>query len=123
MALPQRDTIPESLHARKFFRDSDVSGVNSALTLSTEVGLLRRIISVDVVYSGSATANVDITVNSGLGGGYDNLRQTIALSGARYAFWVPDEEVLLWPDDVLDVLTGAGGAGVTSTVVIETEAV
>ena len=119
----KRETIPESLHAREFFRDSEKSGANTALTVSTEAGRLRRIISVDVVYSGSATANVDITVNSGLGGDYDNLRQTIALSGARYAFWVPDEDILLWPDDVLDVLAGAGGAGVTSTVVIETEAV
>ncbi len=105
----------------RVIRDYDVSVANTAKTVSTVAGETRRIVSVTVTYSAPVTVNVDITVNSGAGAAYDNLVQTIALSGARWAYWTPNKKTILLDDDALDVLAPAGGAGITSAIAIVTE--
>lgn len=102
-------------------RDSDQSGADAELTLSTASGRVRRILFVTVKYSGSVTKNVTITLNSGAGSNWDTLLQTIALSAATDGVWIPDEETDLADDDVIDVVAPAGGVGVTAAVAVYTK--
>lgn len=123
MALAEK-TSPRS--ARPFpthHVHSDESAANSAFTVTPTVGRVRRILFVTVKYSANVTVNVTVTLNSGRGSTYDTLLQTIALAAARDGFWIPDEDVILADDDELDVLAPAGGAGVTSTIMVYSEAV
>ena len=74
-----------------------------------------------VAYSAAPTqAGISVTLNSGAGAGYDTLIASGA-ANARYTVYVPDEEILLKEDDVVDVLAPAGGGVITSSISIYTE--
>ncbi len=112
--------ITESFRGRWFIRYSDASLANTAITVSSVVGRVLRILYATVTYSGAASVSVLITLNSGAGAAYDNLLQTIVLSAATDALWIPDEEFVITDDDVLDVLAPAV-VGVTARVAIYAE--
>ncbi len=109
------------LLGRIFERRSDESAANTALTVSTLTGSVRRLLKVTVKYSSSVTKNVTVTLNSGAGSTYDTLLQTIALTSATDGVYVPTGRIVLMDDDVIDVVTEAGGGGITSAVTIKTE--
>ena len=99
-------------------RDSDVSAANAVLTLSgSQEG---RVLFVTIKFSSSVTKNVNITLNSGEGAGWDALLQTVVLSGATEAIWFPDGPLYLVDGDVLDVVSDAGGAAITCALEIYT---
>lgn len=102
-------------------RTTGTSTANAAQTVSTPpVGVQsrRRLLFVTVVYSAAVTLNVTVTLNSGAGAAFDTLLQTIALSANTDGLFIPDGDVDIQSDDVIDVLAPAGGAGVTSAVAI-----
>ena len=105
----------------KIDRATGQSGANAAQTVSSPAGEQRRIEKVTVKYSGSVSVSVLLTLNSGAGAAWDVLLPTITLTAATDGVWIPDDEVLLKLDDVLDVLAPAGGEGITSTVAIYTD--
>lgn len=101
-------------------RVSNESAANTAQTVSTTTGVMRRILMVTVKYSASVTVNVTITLNSGAGANWDTLLRTIALAAATDGVWRPNDDIFILQDDVLDVLAPAGGGGITSAVSIYT---
>ena len=107
---------PVTLH-----RTSDESLANAAVTVTPATGALRRILFVTVKYSASVTVNVTVTLNSGAGANWDTLLATIALSAATDGVWIPDEELIISDDDVIDVLAPAGGVGITAAVAVYSE--
>lgn len=102
-------------------RDSNQSADNTELTISTSVGRVRRLLLVTVKYNFTVTKNVTITLNSGAGAAWDVLLQTIVLSGAARGIWIPDEEIDLADDDIIDVVAPAAGPTRVSGVVIYTK--
>ena len=105
----------------KITRTTGQSDANAAQTVSSPADEQRRIEKVTVKYSGSVSVSVLLTLNSGTGAAWDVLLPTITLTAATDGVWIPDDEVLLKSDDVLDVLAPAGGEGVTSAVAIYTD--
>lgn len=104
-----------------FNRDTDESGANAPLTLSTTIGKARHILYVTVKYSAVVTVNVTITLNSGAGAAWDTILQTIVLTAAQDGVWIPDADIEIGDDDVIDVLAPAGGVGITAAIAIFTE--
>ncbi len=102
-------------------RISNESAANTAQTVSTTTGPIRRLKLVTVKYSGAVTQNVTITLNAGAGASWDTLLQTIALVAATDGTWTPDDPIYILQDDVIDVLAPAGGGALTSAVSIYTE--
>lgn len=100
---------------------SDASLANTAITVTSPVGALRHILLVTITYSATITVDPTITLNSGLGSAYDTLLQSVdSGAGATDMVWIPDEELWIMDDDVLDVLAPAGGGGITSAIAIYT---
>lgn len=108
--------IPEGL----LDRDVGTSGSNVAQTVSTPLGGGRRLVYVTVKYSSSVTKDVTVTLNSGAGSAYDTLLATMELASNQHGVFIPDERVDILPDDTIDVVAPAGGAGITSAVTIYT---
>lgn len=119
MALVTKTQKPEGV-ALSRSRHSDVSDSGVALTVSPPVGKMRRLLFVTVKYSAVATVNVLVTLNSGAGAAYDAVLQTIVLTGVDTAIWIPDGDVWIQDDDVLDVLAPLLAAQ-TSQVAVYTE--
>jgi len=104
-------------------RTVGTSAVNTAQTVSTPTGAVRRLLQVLVAYSNTPThSGVTVTLNSGAGSAYDTVLHT-GSANARYTAYVPSGEVILLADDVVDVTAPAGGSGITSSVSIYTEVV
>ncbi len=101
-------------------RISAESAANTAQTVSTTTGPIRRLLMVTVKYSSAVTQNVTITLNAGAGASWDTLLQTIALAAATDGTWTPNDDIYILKDDVIDVLAPAGGGGITSAVSIYT---
>lgn len=102
-------------------RTTAQSGANAAQTVSTPTGDVRRLLFVTVKYSGAPThAGVTVTLNSGAGSAYDTLLAT-GSANAQNTLYIPDEEILILSDDVIDVAAPAGGGALTSAVAIYTE--
>lgn len=102
-------------------RTTGESDANAAQTISSPSGEQRRVEKVTVKYSGAVSVSVLLTLNSGAGAAWDTLLPTIILTSATDGVWIPDDEIILKDDDVLDVLAPAGGVGITSAVAIYTD--
>jgi hypothetical protein len=97
------------------------SAANTAQTVSTAVGEVRRVVLVAIFYSAPPThAGITITLNSGAGAAYDTPLNTPA-ANAQSLIWVPTTEFVILPDDAIDVVAPAGGGVITSSVIIVTE--
>ncbi len=114
-------TVRKDLPNRSLERHSDASAADTALTLSTPSGQPRRVLYATVKYSAPVTVNVTCTLNSGVGPAYDTLLPTMELIAAANGLWIPDAELVLYGDEMIDVLAPAGGAGITSALAIYTE--
>lgn len=102
-------------------RFSDASAADTALTVTTPIGVLRQILFVTVKYSASVIVSPTMTLNSGIAAAYDTLLQTIDGSGGvTDLVWIPDEEFWIMDDDVLNALAPAGGGVITSAIAIYT---
>jgi hypothetical protein len=77
--------------------------------------------AVYVVYSANVSLNATVTINSGVAGGFDVLLSTLTFAANRYGVYLPEQPIPLAPEDVIDVLTPAGGAGITAAVEIKFE--
>ena len=105
--------------------DSNVSAADTALTVSTIAGPIKRLVSVEVKYSAvPVQTGVTVTRNSGVtpDGDHDSLLAA-GTANAQHTVYIPDEELLLDTLDVIDVLAPAGGGVITSAISIYTEAV
>lgn len=111
-------TLGRQAQSHERFSDQSASGAN--LTVSTLPGEPRRLLFVTVKYSGSATVNVTVTLNSGAGAAWDTILNTIALSAATEGIWIPDKDVILSADDAIDVFAPLLSAK-TSAVAIYSE--
>lgn len=109
-------------------RTVGTSAANTAQTVSAGGGaagaadaVRRKVLYVLVAYSAAPTqTGVTITVNAGAGASYD----TTLLTGdanTRYSYWTPDTNLILFPDDSLDVVAPAAGGAVTSSIEIVCE--
>ena len=87
---------------------------NAANTVSLVAGKPKRIILITTTYSGAVTKTATVTLNAGLGAGYDTLLNTISLSAVVSGFWQPPAELWIGKDDILDVVAAASGAGGTT---------
>ena len=99
------------------------SAAATEITTSTSVTptALRRLLYVTVKYATAPTqTGVTITLNSGAGSGYDTVLST-GSANAQSTFYVPDSEVLLMSDDVIDVVAPSGGGAIVASVAIYTE--
>lgn len=121
MALISRRGVPLFSGDEVIDRHTDQSAANTELTVSTPVAT-QKLLFVTVKYSASVTKNITITLNSGAGAAWDTLLQTIALSAATDGVWIPDQEITIQDDDVIDVVAAAGGGSITSAVAIYTRA-
>lgn len=122
MANTREISASLSTQPGRLIRSYETSAANTELTVSTPTarGRVQRLLSVLAKYSANVTVNVTVTLNAAHGAAYDTLLQTIALSAAQNGVWLPDAEILLEPDDAIDVVAPAGGAGVTAAVTILT---
>lgn len=81
-----------------------------------------KIAFVSCVYSAAPTqAGVTVTLDSGLGSGYDALLTT-GSANALATVYVPDGDVILFPGDAVLVTSPAGGVGLTAAMTIVLEA-
>lgn len=97
------------------------SGANGIGTASTTAGKKYRLIQVCTAYSGSPTqAGVTVTLNSGLGGGFDTVLN-VGTANARYTTFIPSSELIFGPEDTIDVSAPAGGGSLTSSTSIYCE--
>ena len=104
---------------RKLFgKRYDESAANTSLALSTATGKPKRVLWVSTKYSANVSVDVTIEIDNGLGATYDTTIETISLIAARNGFWLPDGELWIDRDDIVKVTAPAGGAAVTSTIVI-----
>lgn len=116
-----------SLNENRLQRHTDQSAANTQLTLTApKDGAPRRVDKVTVRYTDAgvdAPVSVDVTVtlDSGVGGVFDSLLQTISLAANAHGVFIPDEDMWVSGDDVIVVVAPAGGAGVISAVAIYLE--
>lgn len=123
MAMTQVKAGTKSGH-RNLYKAYETSDPNTELTAAlpaTGAKRVRRLVGVIVHYSTDVSVSVAVNYNAGHGAGYDAEIHTIALSTADDGAWFPDGDVLLAPDDAIDVVAPAGGAGETAAVTILTE--
>lgn len=113
-----------STGGHRIIRDSEASAANTAKTTSTTLlGTARRLLFVTAKYSAvPVQPGVTVTLNSGVGAAFDTLLATGSVD-TQDTVYIPDEEVIISDDDVLDVLAPAGGGVITSAVTIYTEVV
>jgi len=103
------------------------SGQNSADTFTTTVVAehhRQKLQYVAVAYSGAPTqTGVLVTLDSGLGSGYDTLLATGDANG-RYTVYIPDSgDCWIDPGDAVLVNIPAGGGSLTATVQVVVEEV
>ena len=102
-------------------RTTGTSGANAAQTVTSPLGQRRRLFFVTVKYSATPTqTGTTVTLNSGEAAVYDTLLAT-GSSNTQDTVYIPDEEIVIDTDDVIDVLAPAGGGVITSAIAIYTE--
>lgn len=112
-----------SVQTVKLLRTNGESTDNAAQTVSTPSGDVRRIHHIFVRYSATPThSGVTVTLNSGAGAAYDYELHASA-ANAETVNYVPDGDLVIDDDDVIDVTAPAGGAGITSNISIYTSKV
>ena len=95
-----------------------ISAANTAQTVSTPGGRHMQIAYATVKYSAAPTqTGATVTINSGIAADYDTLLTT-GSANVQSTLYMPDGDLILCEDDVLDVVAPAGGAGITSAVAI-----
>lgn len=120
MAVGTRTEIKQGRH---FERWTGASAADTALTISTDTSpsAPRRLVYVAVHYSAAPTqTGVLVTLNSGVGAAYDTVLST-GTANAQNVHYAPASEVILFANDVIDVLAPAAGGAVTSAITICTE--
>jgi len=112
--------------SRHIERFNAISAANTEITTSTIADVLapsanRKLLSVMVAYSAAPTqTGVTVVLNSGVAVTHDTLLLT-GSANARYTVYAPDGEVILLPDDEIDVVAPAGGGALTASVLIVIE--
>jgi hypothetical protein len=79
------------------------------VTVSTPTGKIRQLVQVTWKYSSNASTTVTVTLNSGVGSTYDVELHSNTLSDERDYQWIPDENILILDNDVIDALGPALG--------------
>jgi hypothetical protein len=107
---------------RAMQRTYGTGGAASSDTLTTPTAGRRKLKYVMCAYSGAPTqAGVTVTIDSGLGAGYDCVLTT-GSANARYTVYVPAEDVVwLMDGDAIVVAAPSGGGALTAAIVIVTE--
>ena len=104
-------------------RTKQKSAANTAQSLSTPAGKVRRLIQVLVNYSAAPTytgTDLKVEVDSGAGADYDFLLAA-GTNNQRYTVYTPENDFVIAKDDQIKVTAPAGGATITSSVAIYTE--
>lgn len=102
-------------------RLSEASVANTIKSLSTPVGKPRRLVFATVKYSAAPTqAGVTFDLDSGAGAAYDANLST-GSANAQSSVFIPSDDLILCDDDIIKVTAPAGGAAITSQIVIQTE--
>lgn len=110
-------------------RTNGLSAANSPITVSdtTATDTLakpRRVLYATIKLSGSGTTTATLTLNSSLGSGYDAELGSVAISADTVGVFIPTHDhLIVLPEDALDFLVPAAGAGVTASVALYTEVV
>lgn len=105
----------------KVERLSEASIANTAKSLSTPTGKPRRLIFASVKYSAAPTqAGVTFDLDSGAGAAYDTNLST-GSANAQNSVFIPSNDFIICDDDIIKVTAPAGGAAITSQIVIHTE--
>ena len=95
-------------------RDKDQSAANTALTVTTPTGAVRKLLFVTVKYSAAPTqGGVTVELDSGAGAAWD----TPLFTGTANA-----QNNVYLPDDAIKVTAPAGGGVLTSAISVYTEA-
>lgn len=120
MALVNRKT---PFNDQRLDVDSNVSGADNPLTVSTVAGPIKRLISVEVIYSATPVqGGITVTRNSGiLPDGAHDIELKKGSANIKDTVYIPDEKLMIDTDDVIDVLAPAGGGVITSAIAIYTE--
>lgn len=99
---------------------SGASAADTAKTVSTTTGRWR-ILFVTVKYSAAPTqTGITVTLNSGIGAAYDTLLYT-GTANAQNSVYYPAGELIIEPDDAIDVVAPAAGGVITSAIAIYAE--
>jgi len=115
-------TVLSNQKRTKLERHTNASAANTALTLTTPTGAVRRFLYTTVKYSAAPThSGITANLDSGAGAAYDT---ELSKSAANLQNWdyQATGDVSLLDDDAIAVTAPAGGAGITSQITIVTEA-
>lgn len=100
---------------------SEASAANTALSVTTPTGVACRVLYATTAYSAAPTqAGVAHVLDSGVGAAYDATLSTAA-ANAQFSIYEPTAKLALAGTDAFKVSAPAGGAGITSAVVIVVE--
>jgi len=106
--------------AARLIRTVGTGTANTAKTVTSPSEGPLRLLFTTVKYSASPTqAGVTVTLNSGAGAAYDTVLST-GTENAQANVYAPTGEIIISPDDVVDVLAPAGGADITAAIAIYT---
>lgn len=101
-------------------RHTEAGVANTAKTMSV-TGKLRRVIAAAVHYSAAPTqAGVTVVVNSGAGANYDFTCKT-GTANAQDTVYLPENDLIILPDDQIDITAPAGGATIIAYITLHTE--
>ena len=102
-------------------RHTEASAADTAKTMSV-TGKLRRVIMAAVHYSAAPTqAGVTVVLNSGAGANYDLTLNTGA-ANAQDTVYLPSADLIILPDDQIDITAPAGGGVIVAYITLHTEA-
>lgn len=102
-------------------RLSEASAADTAKSLSTPVGKVRRLVFATVEYSAAPTqAGVTVELDSGAGSAYDTTLLT-GTANAQSTTHIPSDDLIICDDDIIKVTAPAGGGVITSQIAIYTE--
>jgi len=97
---------------------SQTSAANTAQTCSTDALQAYRLLFTTCNYSAAPTqAGVTATFNAALGAAFDTVLNT-GTANAQATVYQPTLPITLRATDAIDVAAPAGGAGITSSVMI-----
>lgn len=122
-------TLKTKTHNKDIYKYSDQSAANTALTLNVPGAPPCTVKSVFIVYDATPTqTGVLIDLNSGLGADYD-VSMFIGDANETITIWAVEAaqsgnkqtEVILTPDDVLDIVAPAAGGSIKSTITVIVE--
>ena len=102
--------------------DTDLTTSTVATAPAAGPPVVRRLLFVGIHYSATPTysAGCTVTLNSGAGSAYDIVLDTSGANDPDYTY-EPITEILIHPDDAIDVKALAGGGVITSGTIILTE--